>query len=92
MVHSTPSLRLQELAVLTTVQQEQGYIGKVSASNSLEAELLAIIKGMEICLKSGFQHVIIGGYCLSIPQSLQKYNNLLWTLMAHWQKLLHMLS
>ncbi|KAJ8644645.1 hypothetical protein MRB53_006393 [Persea americana] len=70
----------------------EGYAGKVYASNSLEAELLAIIKGMEICLKRGFNHVIIEGDCLSLTQSLQKYNNLSWALMAHWRKLLNMLS
>ena len=70
----------------------EGSAGKVYVSNSLEAELLAIIKGLEICLKRGFNHVIIEGDCLSSTQSLHKYNNLSWALMAHWRKLLNMLS
>eukprot|EP00268_Persea_americana_P052112 TRINITY_DN581_c0_g1_i1.p1 TRINITY_DN581_c0_g1~~TRINITY_DN581_c0_g1_i1.p1 ORF type:complete len:194 (-),score=26.59 TRINITY_DN581_c0_g1_i1:238-819(-) len=70
----------------------EGYAEKVYASNSLEVELLAIIKGIEIFLKWGFLHVIIEGDCLSLTQSLQKFNNLSWALMARWRKLLHMLS
>ena len=68
-----------------------GFVGKVMTTNALEAELHALLEGLEICKKLNLQHIITEGDCLTIVNSLEKYGKLSWSCMIIWKRVIQAL-
>lgn len=48
-----------------------GFAGSAQASPPMEAELQALVKGVEMCIAMGIQYLIIEGDCLLLVDSLE---------------------
>lgn len=54
---------------------------KVKVNHSIEAELLALLTGVDLCIKMGLTAVILEGECLILVESLSNCKNLQWSFM-----------
>lgn len=67
------------------------FVGKVSASHPLEAALLALHKGLEVCKGLEISLLQIEGDSLVLGITLQQAANMAWDLMAAWIKTMELL-
>lgn len=68
------------------------FAGEVSASRPLEAELLALHKGLEVCKGLEISLLQIEGDSPVLGVTLQQAANMEWDLMAAWRKTMELLQ
>lgn len=68
------------------------YAGEVKASHSIEAEIQALISGIELCVRLGHLDVIREGDCLVLIESLAACQGLPYMFMENWRILLQKLK
>lgn len=68
------------------------FSSQVRASHSIEAELQALITGVDPCLQLGHRAVIFEGDCLILVENLSSCNNLQWSFMNNWRILIKKLK
>lgn len=65
----------------------QGFAAKIIAASPLEAELHALLRGIQVCNSTGVREVIIKGDSFIIWDSMSKDEGVPWTLMPLWKRI-----
>ena len=64
----------------------------VASTSAIEAELMALYQGLQLCQKVAIDQIIIEGDALDIIKSLQGFHNISWQFMFVWNRILSVLK